>query len=279
MSKGPILLVTGAVVLTAVLYLLPYAPLPAKESHDHEGHDEHGYSLIDEVTEINNNLDSATLAVITRYEIAVDHNGETVYFDSLMAVYDMLRQPVASAFHSMRKAEAVNDADSWTEAGERFLLNAKYMGDQRQKTAWYGLSKESFEKALAIAPDDLGIKVDLGVCLVEGAGFLGMAPMQGIGLLKEVEQADPDNIKALINLGYFSVRSGQFDKAEERFNRTLEADPEYIEAYLYLADLYEKQQQTAKAIGVLESYMQKVDDPQRRAEVARYLKELTDKLQ
>lgn len=267
-------------VLTAVLYALPFSPLPAKDTEGHQ-EEEHAsdYALIDDVTEINNGLDSAALAIITRYEIAVERNGEIAYYDSLMAVYDMLRQPVASAHHSMKKAEAVNDADVWTEAGERFLLNAKYMGDQRQKTAWFGLSKDCFEKALAIAPDDLGIKVDLGVCLVEGAGFLGMAPMQGIGLLKEVEQVDPDNIKALINLGYFSVRSGQFDKAEERFNRVLEADPEYIEAYLYLADLYEKQQQTDRAIEVLNTYMIKVEDPQRKAEVGQYIKELSEKIQ
>jgi len=132
---------------------------------------------------------------------------------------------------------------------------------------------------MVLAPDDLGIKVDLGVCLVEGAAFLGVAPMQGIGLLKEVEQADPNNIKALVNLGYFSVRSGQFDKAEERFNRALEVDPEYIEAYLYLADLYEKQQQTGKAIEVLKAYMGKVDDPDREAEVNKYITELSNKIQ
>lgn len=271
--------VVSAVVVTAVLYLLPYAPLPAKEAIDPAAEAPATYSLTDDVTEVNNGLDSAALALITRFEIAVERNGEISYRDSLMAVYDMLRQPVASAYHSMKKAETLNTADAWTEAGERFLLNAKYMGDQRQKTGWYGLSKDCFEKALAIAPDDLDIKVDLGVCLVEGAGFLGMAPMQGIGLLKEVEQLDPKNIKALINLGYFSVRSGQFDKAEERFQKALGVDAGYIEAYLYLADMYEKQNDTRKAIGALESYRAKVTDPQRRLEVENYIKELSSRIQ
>lgn len=266
-------------MVTVGLYLLPYAPLPAEDNHEHSEVSMGDYALIDDVTEVKNGLDSAALALITRYEKGIERNGETQYLDSLMAVYDMLRQPVASSFHALTKAETINDADTWTEAGERFLLNAKYMGDQRQKTAWYGQSRDCFEKAMALSPDDLGIKVDLGVCLVEGAGFLGVAPMQGIGLLKEVEQADPNNIKALVNLGYFSVRSGQFDKAEERFNRALEVDSEYIEAYLYLADLYEKQQQTGKAIEVLKTYMGKVDDPDREAEVNRYITELSNKIQ
>ncbi|MCF8256365.1 MAG: tetratricopeptide repeat protein [Flavobacteriales bacterium] len=278
MNKGQILLIVGAVVVTAGLYMLPYAPLAPEVSEEEAATPVAEYSVVDDVTEVNNGLDSASLAVITRFEIAVDRHGKTEYRDSLMAVYDMLRQPLASAYHSMKKAEAVNTADAWTEAGERFLLNAKYMGDQRQKAGWFGLSKLCLEKALALAPNDLDIKVDLGVCMVESAGLTGDAPMQGIGLLKEVEQADPNNVKALINLGYFSVRSGQFDKAEERFIRALKADPDYSEAYLYLADLYEKQQQTAKAIDALNTYMNRVDDPQRKAEVAGYIKELSNKL-
>lgn len=272
------MLVVGAVVLTVVLYSLPYAPMIPKQeaAEDIPGN---VYDLLDDVTAVNNELDSSALALITRYEIAVERNGDLTYRDSLIGVYDMLRKPVPAAFHALKRAKETDDVDAWTEAGERFLLNAKYMGEQEQKKAWYGLSKDCFEKALALAPDDLDIKVDLGVCLVEGAGFLGMAPMQGIGLLKEVEQADPTHIKALINLGYFSVRSGQFDKAEERFNQALKADPEYIEAYLYLADLHEKQQQPAKAIEALKSYLAKVEDPQRKAEVERYIKELSSNIQ
>jgi len=273
-KKGQVLLVVGAVVLTVVLYTLPYAPMNPKQEAA-EDVPTSVYDLLDDVTSVNNELDSSALALITQYEIAVERNGQITYRDSLVAVYDMLRKPVPAAFHALKRAEETNGVDAWTEAGERFLLNAKYMGEHDQKAAWYGLSKECFEKALALTPDDLDIKVDLGVCLVEGAAFLGIAPMQGIGLLKEVEQIDPTNIKALVNLGYFSVRSGQFDKAEERFNQALKADSDYIEAYLYLADLHEKQQQPAKAIEALNSYVAAVEDPERKAEVTRYIKELS----
>jgi len=278
-SKGPIALVLGAVVVTVVLYLLPFAPLASKETaKDEAARPVAAYSILDDVTEVNNALDSATLGIITRYELAVDA-GNTVYRDSLIAVYDMLRKPVPSAFHALKKAEQTNAVDDWTEAGERFLLNAKYMGEQAQKTAWFTSSKECFEKAVALAPTDLDIKVDLGVCLVEGAGFMGTAPMQGIGILREVEQLDPKNIKALINLGYFSIKSGQFDKAEERFNKVLEIDPSYVDAYLYLADMYEKQQKPKEAIVALNAYKNKVEDPQRKSEVEQYLKELSNEIQ
>lgn len=279
MSKGPIALVLGAAVMTVVLYLLPFAPLASKEAGENKSaRPVADYSMLDDVTDVNNALDSATLGIITRYEIAVDA-GKIAYRDSLIALYDMLRKPVPSSFHALKKAEQTNGVDDWTEAGERFLLNAKYMGEQAQKTAWFNYSKDCFEKAVALSPADLDIKVDLGVCLVEGSGFLGTAPMQGIGMLREVEQLDPKNIKALINLGYFSIKSGQFDKAEERFNKVLEVDSSYVDAYLYLADMYEKQQKPQQAIIALNAYKNKVEDPQRKSEVEQYIKELSNKIQ
>jgi Tfp pilus assembly protein PilF len=64
-----------------------------------------------------------------------------------------------------------------------------------------------------------------------------------------------------VNLGYFAIKSGQFDKAEERFNKVLEVDPTYIDAYLYLADMHEKQQKPDLAIASLKEYKNKVDRP------------------
>lgn len=269
----------GAAVLTVALYAMPFAPLAEKDDHEEHDHALAQYDVLDDVTDVNNDLDSLTLSLVLRYEMGAERQGDPAYRDSLIALYDMMRKPVPSAYHALLKARETGDVDAWTEAGERFLLNAKYMGDVARKENWFATSRNCFERALEITPEDLGIKVDLGVCLVEGASLLGIAPMEGIGVLKQVEQADPDNIKALINLGYFSIRSGQFDKAEERFRRVLEAEPTYVEAYLYLADMYEKQQHKDKALEALASYRDLTDDPARRAEVERYMKELSNSIQ
>jgi len=277
-KAGQIALILGAVGVTAGLYLMPFSPLASKETPESNAAiPPSDYSILDDVTAANNELDSTTLAVISRYETVLDKEGKIEYRDSLIGLYDMLRKPIPSAFHALKKAEQSNGVDAWTEAGERFLLNAKYIGEANQKTAWFTTSKECFEKAVALAPTDLDIKVDLGVCLVEGASFLGTAPMQGIGMLREVEQIDPTNIKALVNLGYFAIKSGQFDKAEERFKKVLEVDPTYIDAYLYLADMHEKQQKPDLAIASLKEYKNKVEDPQRKTEVEQYIQELSNK--
>ncbi|MGB0403179.1 MAG: tetratricopeptide repeat protein [Salibacteraceae bacterium] len=67
--------------------------------------------------------------------------------------------------------------------------------------------------------------------ITQGAG----APMQGIKLLKEVLEENPNNEQALYYLGNFSIQSGQFDKAVIRFEALLKVDAENEEARYLLA--------------------------------------------
>ena len=272
MKTPQIILVLSAIAVGVGFYMMPFAPI-AEEKHDHAvEEDAVAYNIQDDITEIKNNLDSTALSKINGWEAS----DEQTSVDSIIAFYDMLRKPIGSAFYTLEKAKITNHVDDWTEAGERFLLNAKYMGSQPQKTNWYGESRTCFEKAVALAPEDLDIQVDLGVCLIEGSSFLGTPPMEGIGILKKVEQSDPNNIKALINLGYFAIKSGQFDKAEERFNQVLKIDSEYAEAYLYLADLHERQKSYDTAIADLENFKSLISDDQKKVdEVDAYILELS----
>jgi Tfp pilus assembly protein PilF len=259
-----------AVAIGAALYLTPMAPLAEKEAVESEATNAAAveYSILDDLTEIKNEMDSSTLAQVSAWEASNSN-------DSLVGFFDMIRQPVGASYFALERAKQTNNVDHWTEAGERFLLNAKYMGDQTRKKSWFAQSREAFEKAVELDPEDLDVKVDLGVCMIEGASFLGTPPMEGIGMLKSVEQQDPKNIKALINLGYFSIKSGQFEKAEERFAQVLEIDPKYAEAYLYMADMHERQEEFAKAVSDLENYKSLVEDPQRIQEVDKYIQELS----
>lgn len=272
MKLPQVILVFLALGIGAILYFTPIAPMVQKEVETEDtGAPKAAYSIVDDVTELKNELDSTTLAQVNGWEAAV--TPESV--DSLIEFFDMIRKPVGSAYHALQRAQATNDVSHWTEAGERFLLNAKYMGDAERKKSWYQQAQLAFEKASELAPKDLDIKVDLGVCMIEGASFLGTPPMEGIGILKSVEQQDPNNIKALINLGYFSIRSGQFDKAQERFDQVLKIDPEYVDAYLYLADLHEREKKFTEAVKDLENYKSLISDPQRIQEVDNYIQELS----
>jgi len=74
---------------------------------------------------------------------------------------------------------------------------------------------------------ELDAKVDEAVAIIQsGEG----APMQAIGMLLEVLKENPDHEKALMWLGNFSMMSGQWEKAVDRFHHLTQIRPE-IEMY------------------------------------------------
>ena len=80
---------------------------------------------------------------------------------------------------------------------------------------------------LATENVDLDAKVDEAVAIIQsGEG----APMAAIGMLLEVLKEDPDHEKALLWLGNFSMMSGQWEKAVDRFHHLTQIRPE-VEMY------------------------------------------------
>ena len=65
----------------------------------------------------------------------------------------------------------------------------------------------------------------------------GPNPMVGILALKALAEAEPPNVDAVIELGRFSIQSGQFDKARERFAQAIDLAPERSEPLIQLGML------------------------------------------
>lgn len=81
-------------------------------------------------------------------------------------------------------------------------------------------------------PDSLEIMVAEAVEMLQSGSA---PPMQAIGLLRKVVEIDPDHGSGNFYLGYFSVMSGQFDKAVERLETVLRVYPQNADAMLLMA--------------------------------------------
>jgi tetratricopeptide (TPR) repeat protein len=99
-------------------------------------------------------------------------------------------------------------------------------------------------------------------------------PMKGITLLREIEKTDSNNVDLQLAFAAFSSKSGQMDKAIIRFEKVLKLKPDYLEAYLYLADAYEKKGDKQKAIIALESYSSLIEDEGVKKEIKKYINQL-----
>ncbi|HMK05227.1 MAG TPA: tetratricopeptide repeat protein [Ferruginibacter sp.] len=107
-----------------------------------------------------------------------------------------------------------------------------------------------FEKAIRLNPNNDDLKVGLGSCYVFGKGRFGgpEETMKGIQQLLEVVRKDSTNMKAQLVLGVGGYVSGQYDKAIERLQKVLKAEPNNLEAIAFLADTYAAKGDKAEAI-------------------------------
>ena len=73
----------------------------------------------------------------------------------------------------------------------------------------------------------------LGLAMVESG--LPQNSMQGIMTIRRVLEINPDNVEAGLQLGKFSLQTGQFGKAVQRFEKVLSISPDNYEAMIALA--------------------------------------------
>jgi tetratricopeptide (TPR) repeat protein len=149
-------------------------------------------------------------------------------------------------YYSAQVAKLENSQKSLTFAAQFFLEGIRRQ-ENPELQRWMGIeAKGLFEKALEIAPDNDSLKIGLGSCYL--LGNISESPMQGIMMIREVAERDPENMYAQFMLGLGGMISGQFDKAIDRLLKVVQHQPENIEVMLMLAEAYERQNDKANAV-------------------------------
>jgi tetratricopeptide (TPR) repeat protein len=125
--------------------------------------------------------------------------------------------------------------------------------------------------------DPLKQRIDQAVAMVQSGG----QPMQGIMMLREVLNEDPNNVEAHWHLAHFSIQSEQFDKAAERFEKVVELDTElqYPDAIFYLGKTYATLNRNDEAVVCFEKYMPLTQDTIIKKRVQEFIVELKNKQQ
>ena len=135
-----------------------------------------------------------------------------------------------------------------------------------------GNAKVLLEKALVINPKNDSAKINLGACYL--FGNLSDNPMQGITKIKEVVDKDSTNAYGQFILALGGKKSGQYDKAIERFLTVINIQPNQIEAMIHLAECYELTDQKALAIEWYTKVSNSVNIPEAKEAISKRIKEL-----
>jgi len=268
-----IVLSGGALVLFVLLFIAPKVVSSKKSENDQSGMrpkvDLNLNATVQMYLDMSvKSLDPSLKSKATEFTTA--SNKTLVYFDSLTQFWDKLKRPDLASYFLEQKAAKTKVASDWFTAGNRYYYSVQFTNDETERPLLFQSAIRCFKNGLKLDPTNTDSKIMMASCYVEGTE----APMEGISLLKEVEKKDSNNVKLQLTFAFFSVKSGQVDKAITRFNKVLSLDSTYIEAYLHLADIYEQQNKVDKTIEALEKYASKTNDPTSKIEVEKYIKQL-----
>lgn len=273
--KNKQLIVIAGVIVIIVLLLLANTKLPetkeaATGSSEHTGNNPQ-ITLATMVDNVKKGLSAQQKQKMDALEQALtaSENKKTAY-EILVSTWDTLRQPLVAAYYVEQAAQVSPTARNWEEAGRRYYMTTRFL-KETERPMLYKKAIECFEKVVAIEPANTEAKISLAACYVEGSDD----PMKGIGLLKEVEKTDSNNINLQLSFAFFSEKSGQWDKAIARFNKILKIEPDFIEAYLHLADAYQNMGDKQGALESLKKYVNLVDDVTIKTEVQSYIDQLS----
>jgi tetratricopeptide (TPR) repeat protein len=265
-KKTQVLLIAGALVLSVLLYIAPKTAPKAIEKSQGEP--------TKASVDLNGTLDVYVNTAIKNLEPGLKQNLDKQLFkkdfDSAAFIFDRLKRPDLAAYYVERNAEKLNNGDSWMKAGNRYYYSAQFTEDKTEIPLLYQCAMRCFKKATTITPNNKDAQIMLASCYVEGTSD----PMKGVSLLREVEKTDSNNVKLQLTFAFLSVKSQQLDKAIRRFNKVLEIDTNYIEAYLHLAQAYEQQNNKDLAIKSLESYAARTGDVTVKLEIKKYIEQL-----
>ena len=185
--------------------------------------------------------------------------------------WDDVNQPAAAAFAYESVAKSESNYNNWIITGDRFTDGYQNFKDTTATAGLLNKAINAYNKALEINPKSLDAQTGLGVAYVTGT----QNPMQGIQLLLGVVKEEPKNVKANMNLGMFSMKSGQFQKAVERFKTVIDvkATPE---AWFYLGTSYENLGMKPQAILAYQKSKELAADPNLAEFIDRKIKELNN---
>lgn len=192
--------------------------------------------------------------------------------ERLAFVYDSLGKFDVTGFYYEEIASLKNEVSEWVRAGNNFMQAYRATNDSVLAPGLLERAGRNYKTALDADPKNLEARTGMGVYYVEGSEN----PMQGITLLREVVNEDPDNVPANFQLGLFSMRSGQYDKAVSRFKTLVSVQPS-AEHYAYLAEAYERLGNKQEAIIALKKAKEYVIDPAVLKGIEQYIQTLSNK--
>lgn len=173
---------------------------------------------------------------------APDETSKLAVLKELAGYWYSIGNQAVSGIYAEEIANIVDDDTSWSIAGTTYAAGFQNTKEETIKAYCNDKAIEAFENAISLNSKSVQHKVNLALRHVES-----QQPMKGILDLRALNEKYPENVMVLNNLGQLAIRSNQFEKAKERFEKVLTLEPTNEKATCWLAQVFEQMNETAKA--------------------------------
>jgi tetratricopeptide (TPR) repeat protein len=253
--KKQIIIAASAIVLTVAFFVFGRTSEPKKPMPVAANSPENSFDIQHFINDLKSKLSPSQAIYVSKLENNISRGdvlNQQVKANFSLANFwkDSVKQFEPYAFYISQASKLDNSEKNLTFAAQLFLDNLRQEHDEAKLNWETTEAIELFEKALALDPENDDLKIGLGSCYIFGKGKSGdpQQTMKGIQQLLAVVRKDSTNMKAQFVLGVGGAVSGQYDKAIDRLNKVVNAQPNNLEAIAFLADTYAAKGDKAEAI-------------------------------
>ncbi len=201
------------------------------DGHLHEDGSEHSENEMAGHTSATPEQLSAIKTLRTKFQQEKNQNNKLKIAEDLAVKYTEASKFDSAGYYYEQIAAVKPGERIYQKAADQYFEAFSFAATEERGKELGGKARSLYEKVLKNNPTNLDAKTNVAMTYIA----MGESPMQGVTLLREVIAADPNNEKAVFNLGILSIQSGQHDKAVERFRHLTEINPKHVQGTFYLA--------------------------------------------
>ncbi len=238
MNRAQIILISSAIGLFFILYF--GCDVKSKEQKTVAT----ARALTAETVNPTTLIEEATAALTAAQRPEIQQLTEKMAAESTPSVLKQLSAAWHNAGHdevasvyAQQVAEAEKTDEAWSIAGANFYLALQKATDPNLREFCSKRAAEAFQNAASLNPAKLEHRLNLALCFVENPPADN--PMKGILQLRELDAQNPENVIVNLQLARLAIKTGQFDKAIARLEKTFPKDPKNRKLVCLLADAYE----------------------------------------
>ncbi len=281
MSKKQLIISLSGLALVILLFKFGSTTAPKSKVEAPVTNASKSFDILKFITEEKKRLSPSQIVNLGKLENSVtrgDVNSQLITANTQLANFwkDTVKSFEPYVYYLSEAAKLDKSEKNLTFAAQLILDNLRAEQDEAKLNWKTTQAIDLFEKAIELYPNNDDLKVGLGSCYVFGKGRVGgpSETMKGIQQLLSVVRKDSNNMKAQMMLGVGGFVSGQYDKAIERLNKVVIAQPENIEAIAFLADTYAAKGNKTEAIKWYTISKRLVNNPHYSQEVDERIKTL-----